>query len=144
MQRFIQENKVPDVILNESLIGIQLTMNNLRFVADSAELLPEEKGRISSIAASLKATLETGDYTVLVEGHTADVNKPNGQMTLSIQRAQSIINALAREGLNKDLFTFRGFGGTKPVADNNKAEGRALNRRVEIIIIPKGTTIMYE
>lgn len=144
MQRFIQENKVPDVILNEALIGIQLTMNNLRFVADSAELLPEEKGRIATIAASLKATLETGDYTVLVEGHTADVNKPNGQMTLSIQRAQSIINALAREGLNKDLFTFRGFGGTKPVADNNKAEGRALNRRVEIIIIPKGTTIMYE
>ena len=63
-------------------------------------------------------------------------------MALSIERAQAIVNALVDNGLNKNLFTYRGFGGTKPVASNATAEGRSQNRRVEIIIMPKGSYIL--
>ena len=65
-------------------------------------------------------------------------------MTLSIQRAQEIIKELVSNGIDKNLFTYRGFGGTKPVADNSTPQGRALNRRVEIIIMPKGSYILRE
>jgi len=69
------------------------------------------------------------------------VNKPNGQQTLSLQRAETIVNALVGEGLSENLFTWYGYGGTMPVADNSTAEGRAANRRVEIIVSPEGTEI---
>ena len=61
-----------------------------------------------------------------------------------IQRAQEIIKELVSNGIDKNLFTYRGFGGTKPVADNSTPQGRALNRRVEIIIMPKGSYILRE
>lgn len=144
LKRFFFERKIPDIDLEDVLKGIQITVQNLQFIADSYELLPEEKPRIAEIAQSLKKAVSSGEYTILIEGHTADVNKPNGQMTLSVQRAQEIIKELSANGLDKSLFTFRGFGGTKPVADNSTPEGRALNRRVEIIIMPKGSYILRE
>lgn len=144
IKKYFFERKIPDVDLNEVLTGIQITMQNLRFIADSYELLPQEKPRIAQIAQSLKKAVSSGEYSILIEGHTADVNKPNGQMTLSIQRAQEIIKELAANGIDEKLFTYRGFGGTKPVADNSTPQGRALNRRVEIIIMPKGSYILRE
>ena len=119
-------------------------MQNLRFIADSPELLPEEKPRIHQIAQSLKKITDSGEFSILVEGHTADVNKPNGQLTLSIQRTQTIIDILIEQGVNKDIFTYRGYGGTKPVADNSTPEGRARNRRVEITVMPKASYVQRE
>ncbi|WP_407400061.1 OmpA family protein [Treponema sp.] len=142
LMRYFIEKKIPDIGLADIKTGIQITVDNLRFVADSAELLESEKHRISTIAETLKKETADGDYSILVEGHTADVNKPNGQMNLSIERAQSIVNALVDSGLNKRLFTFKGYGGTKPAASNSTAEGRAKNRRVEIIILPKDSYLM--
>lgn len=142
LKRYFLEKKVPDLGIADIPTGIKITMDNLRFVADSAELLESEKSRISVIAESLKHATQEGDYSILVEGHTADVNKPAGQMNLSVERAKSIVNALVESGLNKKLFTFKGYGGTKPAATNNTPEGRAKNRRVEIIIMPKGSYLL--
>lgn len=139
LKKYFKEAEIPDVLLNDPQPGAQITMQNLKFIADSAELLPQDKTRISSIAEGIKEFLKKGDYTILVEGHTADVNKPNGQMQLSIDRAKSIINSLTDCGINKELFTFRGYGATKPVAENSTDKGRAANRRVEIIILPKNS-----
>ena len=118
-------------------MGAQITVQDLRFIADSAQLLPEELPRIEQIANQIQRFVASGGYTIVVEGHTADVNKPEGQQRLSVQRAQSIVEALVDHGIDRNLLTYRGFGGTKPVASNSTAEGRAQNRRVEIIIMPK-------
>ena len=142
IQRYFFERKVPDSLVLEGPKGIIIVMNNLHFIADSPLLLPEEKERIQTIAESLKKVTADGEFTILVEGHTADVNKPEGQQTLSIQRAEEIINALVKEGVDKNLFSFKGYGGTKPVADNSTQEGRAQNRRVEITVMPKSTSVM--
>ena len=144
IKKYFYENKVPDVILDDGPKGIQISMQNLRFIADSPELLPEEKPRIHQIAQSLKKITDSGEFSILVEGHTADVNKPNGQLTLSIQRTQTIIDILIEQGVNKDIFTYRGYGGTKPVADNSTPEGRARNRRVEITVMPKASYVQRE
>ena len=144
----IQENfpkeLIPDTIVVDAPPGIRFELGDLKFVADSAELLPEEQPRIIEIAESLKRYLVMNEYSILVEGHTADVNKPNGQMQLSIERAKAIIEALVAQGLDRSLFTYKGYGGTQPVADNSTPEGRAQNRRVTITVTPKSSYIQYQ
>ena len=138
------EELVPETIINDGPTGIQFTLADLKFVADSSELLPEEQPRIHEIAESLKRYIAMDEYSILVEGHTADVNKPNGQLQLSIERAQAIIEALVEEGIDRSLFTYKGYGGTQPIADNSTAEGRAQNRRVTITVTPKSSYIQRQ
>ncbi|MBP5752938.1 MAG: OmpA family protein, partial [Treponema sp.] len=143
IEKTVDESKIDPTDIDDTDKGFKFTVKDLRFIADSYELLPEERPRIKEIAEQIKTFISSGEYTIRVNGHTADVNKPNGQKTLSEQRAESIVNALVAEGISKQLFTWYGYGGTNPIADNATAEGRAQNRRVEIYVIPKGTDIQY-
>lgn len=138
---FIHENKIPDVEINDTPRGMQISVRDLKFKADSAVLLPEETKRLDLIAQALKKAAAGNEYTILVEGHTASVGKERGEKILSVQRAQTIIAEMARRGVNEKLFTYRGYGGTHPIGDNTTTEGRALNRRVEITVVPKTTYI---
>lgn len=124
-------------------MGIMYSVN-LNFYPDSPELLPSEKGRIELIAENLKSILQDDGYTILIEGHTADVGKPVGQLNLSIERTRTVMNALIGEGLDEKLFTYKGFGGTMPIADNDTEAGRAQNRRVNIIARPRATYIQRD
>lgn len=142
--RFLYENKVPDVVVNNSYTGTQISIQNLQFVADSSELLPAEKERLDSIADMLRDIADSNEFSITVEGHTASVGKPTGELNLSIERAQAIIQAMADRGVNTSEFTYKGFGGTVPLGDNATEEGRAQNRRVEILIIPKATYIQKD
>ncbi len=138
------ENKVQNVEIVDDVTGIKITVDDLKFKPDSPELLEHEKGRIKEIAAGLnKIISENNGYTILVEGHTADVGKPVGQLNLSIERTRTVMNALVEYGLPKSIFTYKGYGGTRPVASNENEEGRAQNRRVDIIARPVATYIQY-
>ena len=117
---------------------------DLKFYPDSPVLLPSEAQRIDAIAENLKKILENDGYTILIEGHTADIGKPVGQLNLSIERATSVMQALINQGLNKDLFTYKGYGGTLPLASNETEEGRAQNRRVDITARPRATYIQRD
>ena len=143
IRRHFYENKVPDVTVTDTINGILFSVN-LNFYPDSAELLPSEKGRIKAIADSLKDLLMDDGYTILVEGHTADVGKPTGQLNLSIERTRTVMNSLIAEGLDKELFSYKGYGGTMPIASNDTEEGRAQNRRVDITARPKATYIQRD
>lgn len=112
--------------------GIKLSVRDIRFKPDSDEILPEEEWRIDAIAETLR--LAEG-MNFLVEGHTASVGKPDGEKELSIRRAKKITEELSSRGIDAERFIYTGYGGTKPVADNSTAEGRAQNRRVEITIL---------
>lgn len=120
------------VTVENTAAGIRLTMQNLKFKADSAELLSGEDGRLNDIAELLKMV---PDQMILIEGHTASVGNPKGEMQLSIERADSIKKALVKRGVGADKIICKGSGGTKPVADNSTAAGKAKNRRVEITIL---------
>jgi len=127
-------------VVQDTVRGIQI-LYDLKFVADSAQLLETEYSKVRNLAESLKKINADNAYTILVEGHTADVNKPEGQMKLSIERTQTIIDELVKNGLERNLFSYRGYGGTQPVATNQTAQGRAQNRRVIITARPKATYI---
>ncbi|MDR2483584.1 MAG: OmpA family protein [Treponema sp.] len=112
--------------------GIRLTVKDLRFAPDSDEFLPAEYSRLDRIAAALK---EAPDRSFLVEGHTAAVGRPQGEMELSVQRAKRMVDELVKRGISADRFLYKGWGGTRPLRDNATEEGRAQNRRVEITIL---------
>lgn len=116
---------------------------NLKFIPNSPELLPAERARIAECAKLLKSVLKDNSYTIFIGGHTADIGQPQNQMMLSIERAKAIIDALVAEGLDRDLFSYKGYGETVPAkgGDNSTPEGRALNRRVEITLRPRATYI---
>lgn len=120
------------VIVENTAAGIRLTMQNLNFKPDSSELLPGENERLDQIAQVLK---EVPDQMFLVEGHTASVGYEKGEMKLSVERANSVANALVQRGIPREKFICKGSGGTKPIADNSTQEGKAKNRRVEITIL---------
>lgn len=120
------------VIVENTAAGIRLTMQNLNFKPDSSELLPGENERLDQIVQVLK---EVPDQMFLVEGHTASVGYEKGEMKLSVERANSVANALIQRGIPREKFICKGSGGTKPIADNSTPEGKAKNRRVEITIL---------
>jgi outer membrane protein OmpA-like peptidoglycan-associated protein len=73
---------------------------------------------------------------VEVSGHTDSVGSDAANQTLSVQRANSVGNYLICKGLVRERFEIVGFGETQPVASNDTDSGRALNRRVEIRVLP--------
>ena len=79
-------------------------------------------------------TSSAPDQPIVVEGHTDNQGVAGKNMTLSQERAQSVVDYLVSRGVAKDRITAKGLGDTKPIADNKSAEGRAQNRRVEIVV----------
>jgi len=112
--------------------GVRLTVKDLRFAPDSDQLLPAERPRLDLIADTLRAV---PGRTFLVEGHTAAVGKIAGEQELSLLRARRVVEELTRRGIGADRFLYKGWGGTRPLADNGSDAGRAANRRVEITIL---------
>ena len=121
-----------DLEVERTPAGIKLSIQNLQFKPDSAELLDSEKQRLSQIAEILKTVPSA---KLLVEGHTASTGNQTGEMKLSIERANAIASSLIKLGIPSENFICRGLGGSKPVSDNKTAEGKAKNRRVEITIL---------
>ncbi len=87
---------------------------------------------LNKVADALTSTAP--DQAITVEGHTDNQGVSGKNMTLSQERAQSVVDYLISRGVAKDRITAKGMGDTKPIADNKSAQGRAQNRRVEIIV----------
>ncbi len=141
VSEFIFENVVEDLEVIDTDRGMLIPLRDLKFIPDSAELLPEENERLDILANSLVLATENGESTILVEGHTASIGFPEGEQNLSIERALAIINEMVERGVDEELFTYRGYGGDIPIGDNSTEEGRAANRRVEITVVPRQTYI---
>ncbi len=119
-------------LLEETPKGLRLSVRDIRFMADSDSVLPDEYWRIDALADILRSA-EGSQF--LVEGHTAKIGKPRGELELSIFRAKKIVDELVKRGIAADRFIYAGFGGEKPIADNATDKGRSMNRRVEITIL---------
>ena len=143
VKQYFYENVIPDVDFSDSDEGFKFAIN-LNFYPDSPVLLPGEESRLQEIAEILKDILIDDGYTILVEGHTADVGKPVGQLNLSIERTKTVRDVLINEGLNPNIFTYKAYGGTMPIASNDTEEGRAQNRRVYITARPRATYIQRD
>lgn len=90
----------------------------------------ESRQIIDQIAEMLKSDPA---LNIIVEGHTDSTGDPAGNQRLSEMRADAVVAALVERGIDAARLSSKGFGRTKPVADNGTEEGRAKNRRVELV-----------
>ena len=72
---------------------------------------------------------------IQINGHTDNIGKPADNLKLSENRASSVVTYLTEKGIQSDRLSFKGFGATQPIDDNNTEEGRAKNRRTELKVL---------
>jgi outer membrane protein OmpA-like peptidoglycan-associated protein len=107
------------------------TTQGILFDTGKSEVKPESTPTLKQIATTLK---EHPDLKVEIQGHTDNVGKADANLKLSQARAEAVKNSLTGEyGVNGDQLTAKGYGDTKPAADNKTPEARANNRRVELV-----------
>ncbi len=120
--------------------GVVITLSgSVLFASDKAALLPEAKTRLGQVTAAL---LETKERHLDVQGYTDSQGKDAYNVDLSQRRADAVRMYLVSQGYPPDLIVAHGAGKSLPVADNATAEGRANNRRVEIVIQPASGVTM--
>lgn len=111
--------------------GTLVTLGDLLFEFNRAEVKPVAQGELQKLADFLKAY---PDRRVLIEGHTDNVGSDGYNEQLSRRRAEAVAMALQRLGVAAPRVTVIGYGKQYPVADNASATNRALNRRVEVYL----------
>lgn len=115
----------------EIMREIQSLAKNIYFETASDVLKVESYESLDKVAAIL---VGNPNANLSIEGHTDSQGDDAMNLDLSKRRAQSVLNYLSGKGADVSHLKAQGFGETKPVADNGTAEGRALNRRVELLL----------
>jgi len=114
--------------------GMVITLSgSVLFASNKATLLPAAQTRLNEVTEALMATQ---DRNVVVEGHTDSRGSDSHNLALSQERAEAVRSYLVSRGYPTDKIQARGIGEARPIADDKSAEGRANNRRVEIVIEP--------
>ena len=102
----------------------------VNFATDSAQILPASQPQIAQVSQLLAA--DPG-LRLAINGHTDNSGNSAHNLQLSQQRAASVVAALVAAGIAADRLSAEGFGDSRPLADNSSAEGKAKNRRVELV-----------
>ena len=126
----VKNEDLADRLENEGKVDLY----GIYFDTDKATLKPESEATLNQVLAMLK-----GKPALRIEigGHTDSQAGDAYNLDLSKRRAQSVMKWLTDKGITANRLTAQGFGESQPVADNETAAGRALNRRVEIRDITK-------
>lgn len=107
-------------------------LDNCTFETGKATLQPEAYKVVDELVEYLK---RKEDEKIEVGGHTDNVGKPEANMILSTNRANTVRAYLLTKGIAPERVTAKGYGMTMPIAENTTAEGRGLNRRTEVKIV---------
>lgn len=125
-------NKLPDTKIDKVQSGLKVTFDSeILFPINSSYLTEPAKVKLTSLLEMIK---QKGHADLSIEGHTDKTGPPDYNKWLSEKRAISVKAFAVSLGLSDSSIRTIGYGDTKPVADNSTPEGRAKNRRVEIII----------
>lgn len=115
---------------SEGEISVRLT-SDILFDFDSSALRSSSRGTLNELAENFR---QYPDNRIIIEGHTDSVGSDAYNQRLSEQRASSVADYLIDQGVASSSMTVYGYGELRPKATNDTAEGRQLNRRVEIHI----------
>jgi outer membrane protein OmpA-like peptidoglycan-associated protein len=118
--------------------GMVVTIGDVLFATDRAELTANGAATVRKLA---EVMAQNPDRTVLVEGFTDSTGTAAHNKDLSERRAASVAQALTGLGVPRERVAMRGYGEAYPVASNDSANNRQLNRRVEIVLSNEGAAI---
>ncbi|NWF97360.1 MAG: OmpA family protein [Nitrospirae bacterium] len=125
MKQDIQANEMFDKLNKEGFIALYIN-----FETGKADIKPESQKIIDQIVQMMK---DNPGLRISIEGHTDNVGTAEFNQKLSENRALAVMNVIIEKGIDKSRLSSKGWGATKPVADNKTEEGKAKNRRVEIV-----------
>jgi len=109
-----------------------IIMTDIKFKPDLAEMLP---GQYTSLDEAAQIMLDYPDITVTISGHAASTGRPDFELQLSKDRANTIKNYLVTKyGISASRISTQGFGSTMPIGDNSTESGKAMNRRIEFTV----------
>jgi outer membrane protein OmpA-like peptidoglycan-associated protein len=136
-----QEEAMRAQLANAENVNIQRNANLLAvtfksdvwFDVDSANLKPGGYNELQRVSTVLNQYPQT---TIQIAGHTDSTGSEEYNQALSVRRAEATKNALAGFNVNPARMTTIGYGESQPVADNSTTQGRQMNRRVQITIVP--------
>ena len=125
MKQDIAVNELADKLSKDGFVTLSVNFDTGKATIrpDSAKLLDDAAGALN-VAKDLR---------VEVGGHTDNVGSADANLKLSQQRAQAVMAALVERGIDAGRMTAKGYGQTVPIADNRTEDGRAKNRRVELV-----------
>ncbi|SMO42979.1 Outer membrane protein OmpA [Balnearium lithotrophicum] len=133
----ISEEKPVAVVKEPNRVKVVMK-DTVLFDFNSYHLKPEAKDVLRKVAKTLNRDPDT---VIVIVGYTDSVGDFNYNVKLSEKRAEAVRNELVLNGVDPTRIVTFGCGPKHPIAPNNTPEGRALNRRVEILVYPKGVTI---
>ena len=113
-------------------IGATVNLKSVLFQQSTYNLLPESNDELDLVVSFLKVNPKV---EILLTGHTDNRGQPDHNLKLSQKRVERVKGYLVSKGVNGKRITGKGYGGSKPIADNNTEETRRLNRRVEFTIV---------
>ena len=127
------KNSVPGATITRQGEGIIINFDSgILFDVGKADIKREAQTNLQNLAASLGKNPETD---ILIIGRTDNTGDGSNNIDLSVQRAAAVKTYLVSNEVKATRLKIDGRGSTEPIADNNTAAGRALNRRVEIVIV---------
>jgi len=132
------EAQMADLQAKKSERGMIITIGDVLFATNRATLTPDGMNTVRKLADVLK---QNPNRTVLVEGFTDSTGSAAHNQELSERRAGSVAAALTSLGIARERVAMRGYGPAYPVAGNDTAGNRQLNRRVEIVLANEGSVI---
>ncbi len=115
-------------------VNASMVLQNIFFDTRQSELKPESMIELDKVIQLLK---DNPSIKIEISGYTDNIGKPADNLVLSNSRAKSVIHYFLYKGIPVDRLTAKGFGETKPIADNKTEEGRAKNRRTELKVLSK-------
>ena len=125
--------KLKKVSIRKEKRGLVVNLSSsILFDIGKASLKPESYKALAEVIKILKAYPEN---KVSIEGHTDSVGSEEANMRLSKNRAWAVYSTLVKMGVDPSRLTVKGWGETRPIAPNTTKRGRAMNRRVEVIIL---------
>jgi outer membrane protein OmpA-like peptidoglycan-associated protein/tetratricopeptide (TPR) repeat protein len=124
--------EMADILLNRIERGKSVNLNNLFFDFDKFDLRDKSKTELQKIIAFMQAY---PDIKIEVEGHTDNIGDARYNQNLSENRAKSVYNYLVQAGISSERIQSKGYGASRPIADNATEEGRQQNRRIAFKIL---------
>jgi outer membrane protein OmpA-like peptidoglycan-associated protein len=127
-----QEKALDEAVSEEEESVIVNAVSNLEFASGKSTISDKSIPALNQMAEMM---VRNTKFRVILKGHTDDVGDPAANQKLSQDRVNSVIAYLVGKGINKDRLVGLGYGDKQPIADNETAEGRQKNRRVEFEIV---------
>jgi outer membrane protein OmpA-like peptidoglycan-associated protein len=130
-KEYLDSNKIVELYVFPIQVGTAINLSSIQFENNSSKLLPSSTPQLERICSIL---LEYPMMKIKINGYTDNTGSESYDKIISLNRANEVKSYLTKKGFSEDRFSVKGYGKANPKASNATASGRAINRRVEIII----------